>query len=385
MQATIKPKLSDWLDNRETIYLHELKFERDSDTMSDLSEKIIDTNFLPAIHNEYLHDYRFYYQYFQQIPNVYEVNRINLDKAIEYIYKTYQAQIKDCYFKRNFNSRKNKYFYEEYFILLEDDTLITFNNGHCCRVLHHDKDVKRFEKIISEVKKFKYRDDNSKREISLITSGEYGLDLTSLEIKKTNLDLSLNYNDDFISVHEVILSRLNKRNDKGVILLYGPPGTGKTTYLRYLIAKIRKKVLFIPPDIAANIANPDFINVLINNPNSILVIEDAENIIIDRKQAERSVVSVLLNLSDGLLSDCLNVQIICTFNTELSSVDTALLRKGRLIAKYEFQKLKKEKAQILSDKLGYKTMITEDMSLSDIYNQNEIDFVPKEPKKAIGF
>ena len=103
------------------------------------------------------------------------------------------------------------------------------------------------------------------------------------------------------------------------------------------------------------LTNPDLLSILIDNPNSIFVIEDAENIVIDREQNGSSPVSALLNISDGLLSDCLNIQIICSFNTDLSKVDSALMRKGRLIAKYEFKTLEVTKAQQLSDKLGFKT------------------------------
>ena len=123
---------------------------------------------------------------------------------------------------------------------------------------------------------------------------------------------------------------------------------------------------------------------LIDNPNSIFVIEDAENIIIDREQNGASPVSALLNISDGLLSDCLNIQIICSFNTDLSRVDSALLRKGRLIAKYEFKELETQKAQKLSDKLGFQTEINKPMTLTEIYNQTEMSFQP-ERRKAVGF
>src|SRR5690606_42109594 len=78
------------------------------------------------------------------------------------------------------------------------------------------------------------------------------------------------------------------------------------------------------------------LELLINNPDSVFVIEDAENIVIDRNLQNGSPVSGLLNLADGLLADCLNIQLICTFNTDLSNVDPALMRKGRLIASYEF-------------------------------------------------
>jgi hypothetical protein len=53
----------------------------------------------------------------------------------------------------------------------------------------------------------------------------------------------------------------------------------------------------------------------------------------------------------------LNLQIICTFNTDLTNVDEALLRKGRLIAKYEFKALAEQKSQALSNDLGFSTYI----------------------------
>jgi hypothetical protein len=131
--------------------------------------------------------------------------------------------------------------------------------------------------------------------------------------------------------------------------------------------------------------DPGLIKVLVSNPNSIFVIEDAENIIIDRNRNGHSPVSALLNLADGLLSDCLNIQIICSFNTDLSRMDNALMRKGRLIAKYEFKELEIGKAQALSDKLGFHSTIDAPMVLTDIYNQHEASFSNTVLRKAVGF
>ena len=167
--------------------------------------------------------------------------------------------------------------------------------------------------------------------------------------------MSLYYEDDFIEVDRTIQSRLMKKDDKGIVLLHGLPGTGKTTYLRYLIGRLKKKVLFLSPAVAGNLMNPDFMDLLIDNPNSILIIEDAENIIMDRRIMQDSSVSNLLNISDGLLADFLSVQLICTFNHPISMVDSALMRKGRLIAKYEFGKLGVAKGQKLSRHLGFDT------------------------------
>jgi SpoVK/Ycf46/Vps4 family AAA+-type ATPase len=103
----------------------------------------------------------------------------------------------------------------------------------------------------------------------------------------------------------------------------------------------------------------------------VIVIEDAENIIRDRRTSSGSSVSNLLNISDGLLADFLNVQLICTFNSPLTMVDSALMRKGRLIAKYEFGKLCVEKAQALSNYFGNDTVITKPMTIAEIANPHE--------------
>jgi hypothetical protein len=52
-------------------------------------------------------------------------------------------------------------------------------------------------------------------------------------------------------------------------------------------------------------------------------------------------------------------------------VDSALLRKGRLIAKYEFGKLSVSKSQKLSNHLGFNTTITRPMSVAEIAGQHE--------------
>jgi hypothetical protein len=65
-------------------------------------------------------------------------------------------------------------------------------------------------------------------------------------------------------------------------------------------------------------------------------------------------------------------------------VDSALMRKGRLIAKYEFGKLGVEKAQRLSRHLGFDRIITMPMTVAEISNQHEKEFETK-AIEVIGF
>lgn len=238
-------------------------------------------------------------------------------------------------------------------------------------------------KDISEIKEIIYsfmtKDNNKESVLNLVTKNMASFNTMRFVIKDVAFDES-NYNDDFISVNRTIVDKLNNGN-KGIVLLHGIPGTGKTSYIRYLCGAINKQMIYIPPDMAHIISDPGFIGFMSGNTNSVLVIEDAETILTKRTGGNNQSVSNLLNLSDGLLSDCFNVQIICTFNSNLRGIDDALLRKGRLICEYEFKALSPAKAALLALKLGVD--FKQEATLADIYNSQE-DLLVVE-KKLVGF
>ena len=335
---------------------------------------------------DYLNEHTLFLAHFNAIPNCTNEIRIDCRKANKWFSENYKGEIKDFHFNERFYGNGKKGELDDVFYFLYDDLLVNFDiNQSVVRFLFRKTNVLKVEKVIEDIRKFRKRKGRRSPMISLLVNSHTGIELKSMLISKPKLNIEDNYNDDFKVVHQTIIKRLAKKNDKGLVLLHGKPGTGKTSYIRYLISILKKEIIFLPPNMAGVITNPNLIAMLINNPNSIFVIEDAENIIVDRENDGNSPVSALLNISDGLLSDCLNVQIICSFNTPLSKVDSALLRKGRLIAKYEFNELQVEKAQSLSDKLGFKTTFNSPMALTGIYNQEEKDFVGEKSKIPIGF
>jgi hypothetical protein len=316
-------------------------------------------------------DSKRYFTYcFKRIPCITTVNKLAGEKVHEYIVSEYADAIINIHQNTGYSWSKKRMQLTTTIVVLRENCIIELGNKYC-EILYLREDTGIMIQLIKELTKFKAKEKKKNFEINLVAKDSYGLDIKAMEIKKTRLDLRLYYEDDFIDKDKIIVERLNKQRDKGIVLLYGLPGTGKTTYLRYLIGRLKKKVLFLSPSMTDHFMDPEFIDLLIDNPNSVVIIEDAENVLIDRKIARNSSVSNLLNISDGLLADFLNVQVICTFNQPLSLIDSALLRKGRLIAMHEFGKLSIAKAQQLSDHLGFDTVVKRPMTVAEISCQNE--------------
>jgi hypothetical protein len=328
---------------------------------------------LNTVFNDDFLDTRLLYLHsFGRLPNLHSINNVDGEKALAAFRQKFSHLIRQDYVHSWFQRKTKKYQFYTHVIILFNKCVLLFESTYF-EVLHDGQNEKFLDQLTGLVTPYKQKERRKPLEINLVVAKRNTLELKAMEIKRTKLDLDLFYEDDFKEVDEVIRKRLRAKNDKGIVLLHGLPGTGKTTYLRYLVGKIKKRVLFLPPAVAVNLMNPDFIELLVDNPETVLIIEDAENIIMDRKHSSSSSVSNLLNISDGLLADFLNVQIVCTFNNALAMVDSALTRKGRLIARYEFGKLGIAKAKKLSAHLGFDTVIDKPMTIAEIANPNEKD------------
>ncbi|HBG69975.1 MAG TPA: hypothetical protein DHV29_09535 [Bacteroidales bacterium] len=242
------------------------------------------------------------------------------------------------------------------------------------------------EKILSIIEgDTEERERKKLHKFSMITN-QFGFDLEYFEIKSFDIDIQKQYNDDFTAADKKIKAFLNEPKASGIVLLHGLYGSGKTTYIRHLINSTEKNFIYVPLNMVGALNEPDFLPFITQYRDSILIIEDCENLIQSRKSNGPSNALVnLLNMGDGLLGDALRLKIICTFNADLKEIDEALLRKGRMVVRYYFDKLKIEKSVLLQTEINRQPLLNEALTLADIYNAEENDLVGDAHKKSIGF
>ena len=261
----------------------------------------------------------------------------------------------------------------EFTLMFENDLIMHYDTNDLIFFLNPNKHLiesneNPFYRILQLLAAYK-NDITEKNKINIVYKSDYGFDKLAFDVKKIDLDINTNYNDDFAEISKEIIKNLNDKKHSGLYILDGEPGVGKTSFIRYLTGKIKRNIIFVSPDMVNYITDPSFIPFLMNNNDSVLIIEDAEPALQKRDGSNRTgAISNILNLTDGLLSDCLNISIVATFNTNTRDLDDALLREGRLISGYSFKRLSIEKSIILLNKLGHGDVAVEKpMTLAEIY------------------
>lgn len=249
----------------------------------------------------------------------------------------------------------------------------------------------------SLAKEFKFLEkykivDKDKDFVSVLIKNSYGeYDFEPLKIKVPKMNIELNYGENFSKdVYKKIVHKL-KNNNKGLYMFHGDPGTGKSSFIKHLTTVVKKEFIFIPTSfIEKFISDPDIFAILIRRKNCVLILEDAEKILISREREDNQFISTLLNISDGILSDILEASVVLTYNCDDTKIDKALKRKGRTMVDYKFNKLTVEEAKKLAKTLKIdEAKIDKPMTLSEIYNmEDENKFYEEEEqnnKKIIGF
>lgn len=168
------------------------------------------------------------------------------------------------------------------------------------------------------------------------------------------VDISRNY---AAGVGDVLGGLMSLRSPTGggrLVLWHGDPGTGKTTAIRALARSWRSwcRTLFVV-DPEAFFGQADYLlDVLLDRAPGVdrtveraaqwrlLVIEDVDELLrADARQLSGQALSRLLNLTDGLIGQGLNVALLLTTNEPVAALHPAVVRPGRCLAEVTFTPL----------------------------------------------
>lgn len=330
-------------------------------------------------------DSDFYFDTVPMLEEIYETLGKDNMKSVYYTTKDYETQEELLGFN----------------ILLEDTGLFARIERSVSEsyILYTNEALDAMGKLLEIINKYYVPPQLAANQVyNVATNPNGGFCLTKRPVDEVEyFDVKTLYNDDFAAQDKKITKFL-QNNKSGLVMLHGKKGTGKTTYIRHLINSTPdKRFIFIPPTMLDLFASPSFGQFLESLHDSIIILEDSETILKSRTSSGSSVsgVSLLLNLTDGIQADGLKMKFICTYNANISTIDDALLRKGRLVSKYEFSELSTDKANALLKKLyGYEEdengelvelsnypQTDKPMALSDIYNFEDESY--EEKKKTI--
>jgi len=217
-------------------------------------------------------------------------------------------------------------------------------------------------------------------EVYVLTNHGGGYGFTSIGEENHVLEVG-NYSKDVLKQFKHMVSDLESQTPCGKFnLLEGPPGVGKSFLIKGLINKISKDkdcmCVVIPPYLTSGLGDPGLIGAFVNQKNNnknqriVLVLEDADSVIVTRMSDNMNHISSLLNITDGILGDLLNIRIVASTNC-INELDEALQRPGRLCSRIAVTPLDRQQAtevfKRITDGKMEVPVFEKETSLAEIY------------------
>lgn len=106
--------------------------------------------------------------------------------------------------------------------------------------------------------------------------------------------------------------------------------------MRSLLSAVKNAVfVVVPPQLVPELGSPDILPALTSAKSEVngpicLILEDADRVLVNRKEGDMSSIAAMLNLGDGILGAVLDIRIVATTNAAQLEMDPATRRPGRL-------------------------------------------------------
>lgn len=213
-----------------------------------------------------------------------------------------------------------------------------------------------------------------------IAQGQFGYSISRLGSAGTVLERG-NYAPAVLRDYDHVVTDLRGTSPCGrLIILAGAPGTGKTFIVRSLLTEVPQAAyILVPPHLVEGLSGPELLPALTGIKNEfqgpiVLIIEDADKVLVSRDRGDMDAISSMLNLGDGILGAILDIRILATTNAKELEMDPATRRKGRLCRYIEVGPISGEQASKVYNRLtGKLKEFKSETTLAEIYGDARED------------
>jgi len=218
-------------------------------------------------------------------------------------------------------------------------------------------------------------DDPRKGYVFALAAGMGGYQLSRIGAAGTPLERG-NYTASVLDQYDHVVSDLKADSPCGrLVIMSGVPGGGKTFIARALLADVPNAAfVVVPPHLVKDLGSPELIPALVQAKNYgsdgpiVLVLEDADKVLVNRAAGDMAAISSLLNLGDGILGGVIDARILATTNASKLEMDPATRRPGRLCSHVDVGSLDPEHARSILRRLtGKNITANKPVTLAQIY------------------
>lgn len=261
-------------------------------------------------------------------------SRKRIDVKTSDIIEALKSKFKFILLEKHITTYCSKFFlYNNSSVLMVED----YRTDERYEITLHSIENSEHHEIIKLLKSF-FDQDSTRGKIFLLEVVHDDLTFNDIGTMGASL-IPENYSKEVLESFEYVKNELPKKDSRGrLVILNGPAGSGKTHLIRGLAQDTDNCVFaLLMAHQVSQLASPNTIPALLALRNTykdkaiVFVIEDGDDLIVTREEGNMSEIAQLLNLSDGILGNALDLKFVISTNADNIQVDDAIKRPGRLL------------------------------------------------------